>query len=81
MEFCIFCELIAGRAEAGHVLVIPRAHVAGLADADDEVGTAIRRTARRLSVALRASGLRETAWWSPQTGRSARATSSTRTRH
>ncbi|GAA2308883.1 hypothetical protein GCM10010149_68760 [Nonomuraea roseoviolacea subsp. roseoviolacea] len=53
MAVCVFCEIIAGRAEAGivhddervvaildhrpatvgHVLVIPRAHMAGLADA------------------------------------------------
>ncbi|MEV4177866.1 HIT family protein [Nonomuraea sp. NPDC049709] len=78
MSVCVFCEIIAGRAEAaivheddsvvaildhkpatvGHVLVIPRAHVAGLADCDDAVGAAIWRTARRVSVALRASGLR-----------------------
>ncbi|OUC99284.1 HIT family protein [Streptosporangium minutum] len=45
-------------ATVGHVLVIPRVHVAGLADADDAVGAAIWRTARRVSVALRASGLR-----------------------
>ncbi|MGW0195305.1 HIT family protein [Nonomuraea sp. NPDC003201] len=78
MGICVFCEIIAGRVEAGvvheddsvvaimdhkpatvgHVLVIPRVHVAGLADADDAVGTAIWRTARRVSGALRASGLR-----------------------
>lgn len=45
-------------ATVGHVLVIPRVHVAGLADAGDAVGAAIWRTARRVSVALRASGLR-----------------------
>ncbi|MFI7055491.1 HIT family protein [Streptosporangium canum] len=45
-------------ATVGHVLVIPRVHVAGLADADDAVGAAIWRMARRVSVALRASGLR-----------------------
>ncbi|MEV0228553.1 HIT family protein [Nonomuraea sp. NPDC050786] len=44
-------------ATAGHVLVIPRVHMAGLADADDAIGTAIWRTARRVSAALRASGL------------------------
>ncbi|GAA3248644.1 hypothetical protein GCM10020216_080180 [Nonomuraea helvata] len=32
-------------------------HMAGLADADDAVGTAIWRTARQVSAALRASGL------------------------
>ncbi|MGP4101728.1 HIT family protein [Nonomuraea sp. KM90] len=78
MSVCIFCAIIAGRAEAaivheddsvvaildhkpatvGHVLVIPRVHVAGLADCEDAVGAAIWRTARRVSVALRASGLR-----------------------
>jgi histidine triad (HIT) family protein len=45
-------------ATVGHVLVIPRVHMAGLADADDAVGAAIWRAARRVSVALRASGLR-----------------------
>ncbi|MBD3134996.1 HIT family protein [Microbispora bryophytorum] len=45
-------------ATVGHVLVIPRVHMAGLADADDAVGTAIWRAARRVSAALRASGLR-----------------------
>ncbi|MFC6083013.1 HIT family protein [Sphaerisporangium aureirubrum] len=78
MGACIFCEIIAGRAEAsvvhdddrvvaildrnpataGHVLVIPRVHMAGLADADDATGTAIWRAARLVSGALRASGLR-----------------------
>ncbi|WP_433513237.1 HIT family protein [Nonomuraea sp. CA-143628] len=78
MGVCIFCEIIAGRAEAsvvydddnvvaildhkpatvGHVLVIPRVHMAGLADTDDAIGAAIWRTARHVSVALRASGLR-----------------------
>ncbi|NUW45765.1 HIT family protein [Nonomuraea rhodomycinica] len=78
MAVCVFCEIIAGRAEAsvvhdddsvvaildhrpatiGHVLVIPRAHMAGLADADDAIGAAIWRTARRVSAGLRASGLR-----------------------
>ncbi|GGL39930.1 HIT family protein [Planomonospora parontospora subsp. antibiotica] len=78
MEACIFCEIVAGRAEAGivydddnvvaildhkpatigHVLVIPRMHIAGLAHADDAVGTAIWRAARHMSAALRASGLR-----------------------
>ncbi|MFB9878653.1 HIT family protein [Planobispora siamensis] len=78
MATCIFCEIVAGRAEAGvvyaddsvvaimdhkpatvgHVLVIPRVHMAGLADADDAIGTAIWRTARRVSAALRTSGLR-----------------------
>ncbi|MFF4620528.1 HIT family protein [Nonomuraea jabiensis] len=45
-------------ATVGHVLVIPRVHVVGLADAGDAVGTAIWRTARRVAGALRASGLR-----------------------
>lgn len=45
-------------ATAGHVLVIPRVHVAGLADTDDALGAAIWRAARQVSVALRASGLR-----------------------
>jgi histidine triad (HIT) family protein len=78
MGTCVFCEIIAGRAEAsvvhdgdgvvaimdhkpatvGHVLVMPRAHLAGLADADDAIGAAIWRTARRVSAALRASGIR-----------------------
>lgn len=78
MESCIFCEIVAGRAEAsvvydddsvvaildhkpatvGHVLLIPRMHIAGLADANDAVGTAIWRAARHMSAALRASGLR-----------------------
>ncbi|MGV9771980.1 HIT family protein [Streptosporangium sp. NPDC003464] len=83
MSICIFCEIIAGRAEAsvvyaddsvvaildrapatvGHVLVIPRMHMAGPADADDAVGAAIWRTAQRVSVALRASGLRCDGVW------------------
>ncbi|MEV4113095.1 HIT family protein [Nonomuraea sp. NPDC049695] len=37
--------------------MIPRVHMAGLADADDAVGTAIWRAARQVSAALRASGL------------------------
>ncbi|MEU1390533.1 MULTISPECIES: HIT family protein [unclassified Nonomuraea] len=45
-------------ATPGHVLVIPRAHVAGLAEAGDAVGGPIWRAARRVAAALRASGLR-----------------------
>lgn len=45
-------------ATVGHVLVIPRVHLAGLADTDDVLGAAIWRAARHVSVALRASGLR-----------------------
>ncbi|MET7327101.1 HIT domain-containing protein [Nonomuraea sp. NPDC005650] len=78
MGTCVFCEIIAGRAEAsvvheddsvvaildhkpatvGHVLVIPRVHLVGPADAGDAIGAAIWRAARRVSGALRASGLR-----------------------
>ncbi|RSM97022.1 HIT family protein [Nonomuraea sp. WAC 01424] len=78
MESCVFCEIVAGRAEAsvvhgdddvvavldhrpatpGHVLVIPRVHAAGLAEAGDAVGAPIWRAARRVAAALRASGLR-----------------------
>ncbi|GAA3619070.1 HIT family protein [Nonomuraea rosea] len=77
MSGCVFCEIIAGRAEAsvvhedgdvvavmdlnpatvGHVLVMPRVHAAGLAGTDDAAGAAIWRTARRISGALRTSGI------------------------
>ncbi|WP_062213198.1 HIT family protein [Streptomyces sp. NBRC 109706] len=42
----------------GHLLVIPRAHVVGLADLDTATGTAIWRRAHQLAGALRRSGLR-----------------------
>src|SRR4051794_21779256 len=42
----------------GHVLVVPREHVALLDDLDEEVGAAMFRVGHRLSRALRRSGLR-----------------------
>jgi histidine triad (HIT) family protein len=42
----------------GHLLVVPRRHLAGLADLDDETGTHLWRVAQRMAGALRRSGLR-----------------------
>lgn len=42
---------------AGHTLVVPRRHAAGLADLDEEDGAQAFRVARRLAVALRRSGV------------------------
>ncbi len=42
----------------GHVLVVPRRHADGLADLAEEDGAQAFRVARRLAVALRASGVR-----------------------
>ncbi|MBC9712644.1 HIT family protein [Streptomyces sp. TRM66268-LWL] len=42
----------------GHLLVIPKAHSAGLGDLPEEAGIQVWRAAHRLAGALRASGLR-----------------------
>lgn len=42
----------------GHLLVVPRVHVRGLADLDPETGGHVFRVAQRLAAALRRSGLR-----------------------
>ncbi|MFO7572056.1 MAG: HIT domain-containing protein [Gaiellaceae bacterium] len=41
----------------GHLLVVPRAHAACLADLDPEDGASLFRTGQRAAAALRASGL------------------------
>jgi diadenosine tetraphosphate (Ap4A) HIT family hydrolase len=43
----------------GHVLVVPRAHAAHLADVDDADGAALWALARRVAAGLRAAGLAE----------------------
>jgi histidine triad (HIT) family protein len=75
---CIFCQIIAGEAEAsmvfeddmvvvfldiqpvtpGHLLVVPKEHVADLAGLDDVLGERMFTVARRMAAALRESGLR-----------------------
>jgi diadenosine tetraphosphate (Ap4A) HIT family hydrolase len=42
----------------GHLLVVPRAHAAGLAELDPEIGGHMFQTARKLAAALRRSGVR-----------------------
>ncbi|MEV2275596.1 HIT family protein [Nocardiopsis sp. NPDC049922] len=42
----------------GHVLVVPREHVVGLGDVDDEVGARMWRVARRVGTALRGGAVR-----------------------
>lgn len=42
----------------GHALVVPRRHAASLAELDPLDGAAVFQTARRLTLALRTSGLR-----------------------
>ena len=41
----------------GHLLVVPRAHAASLADLDGELGAAVFRVGQRLALALRRSGV------------------------
>ena len=41
----------------GHLLVIPRAHAAGLSDLDPEVGAHLFKVAMRVAAALRCSGV------------------------
>jgi histidine triad (HIT) family protein len=41
----------------GHLLVVPRKHVVGLADLDEDTGSRMWRLAQRLSLALRRSEL------------------------
>ena len=43
----------------GHVLVVPRAHAASLAEVDDADGAAVWSLARRVAQGLRAAGLAE----------------------
>jgi len=43
---------------AGHLLVVPRRHSAGLADLDEDTGARLFNVATRLSRALRRSGVR-----------------------
>ncbi len=77
-DFCIFCEIVAGRAGAsvvyeddrvlafldlfpiveGHILVIPKAHAAYLADMDAEDGAQVFRVGQMLAQAVRDSGVR-----------------------
>ena len=42
----------------GHILVVPRAHAAQLAELDEETGAQMFRVAMRLSEAMRQSGMR-----------------------
>ena len=42
----------------GHLLVVPRRHVVGLADTDPETGAHVFGVAQRLAAGLRGSGLR-----------------------
>jgi diadenosine tetraphosphate (Ap4A) HIT family hydrolase len=43
----------------GHVLVVPRAHAAHLAEVDDDDGAAVWALARRVAAGLRAAGFAE----------------------
>jgi histidine triad (HIT) family protein len=45
-------------ATPGHLLVVPRPHVAALADLDDATGAHLFVVAMRMAAAVRASGLR-----------------------
>jgi len=42
----------------GHLLIVPRAHTAGLADLDPDTGAHLFRVAQRLAAGLRRSGVR-----------------------
>ena len=70
---CIFCKIIAGRAEAtfllrepkvaafldvfpwvpGHTLVVPRRHLAGLAELTPQIGGLMMAAGRQVAAALR----------------------------
>lgn len=76
---CVFCAIVAGRAESsivgkdevavafldlqpavvGHALVVPRRHVATLADLTPDEGAAVWELGRRVAAAARAAGLAE----------------------
>ncbi|MFC5061333.1 HIT family protein [Actinomycetospora atypica] len=76
---CVFCAIVAGRAEhslvgtddgavafldlqpavVGHSLVVPRRHVATLADLTPAEGAAVWELGRRVAAAARAAGLAE----------------------
>jgi histidine triad (HIT) family protein len=78
MADCIFCQIVAGDADAstvwtdhictafmdiqpvnpGHVLVVPNAHAAYLADLEEVVAAHLMAVGHRLVAALRSSGLR-----------------------
>lgn len=47
-----------GPVNPGHMLIIPKAHAAGLADLDEETGAHLFRVGMRLATALRQSGVR-----------------------
>jgi diadenosine tetraphosphate (Ap4A) HIT family hydrolase len=47
-----------GAINAGHLLVVPRRHVASLADLDDETGARLFNVAARMARAMRRSPLR-----------------------
>ena len=42
----------------GHLMIVPRAHAAGLADLDEDVGAHVFVVAMRLAAAVRESGVR-----------------------
>ncbi len=78
MADCIFCEIIAGRAEAskvyedelctvfmdiqpinpGHLLVVPKAHAADLADLAPEIGGHLFQVAQRIALNLPSTGIK-----------------------
>jgi histidine triad (HIT) family protein len=47
-----------GPVNPGHLMVVPRAHAAGLADLDEETGAHVFVVAMRMAAAVRASGFR-----------------------
>jgi histidine triad (HIT) family protein len=51
-----FMDLAA--ANPGHLLVVPRAHAASVADLEDALGAHLFAVAKRMAAALRESGLR-----------------------
>ncbi|PTR28888.1 diadenosine tetraphosphate (Ap4A) HIT family hydrolase [Rhodococcus sp. OK519] len=75
MSHCVFCAIVAGRAESslvhedehtiafmdirpftpGHLLVVPKAHAADLAELDPEDGARLFRVGQRIAAALRGS--------------------------
>ena len=77
MDGCVFCDILAGKADgtfvyrdatvsvlmdiqpinAGHMLVVPNAHAAGLKEVGPDVAAEMFRVAHRMALALRAGEL------------------------
>ena len=66
-QTCIFCEIVAGRADAfldlfsineGHTLVVPKTHATRLDDMNADIGMQVFAVAHRLARWIRESGIK-----------------------